>query len=246
METLFGITAGQTPAERTVGMIADRENALFERWRARYPNAVADGVVDEGAYGVSTPRLLFVLKEVNDPGGGGWDLREYLSANANGRTASWDNVARWVVGIRRRGEDLPWPELRSLAGKRRQDVLRSIAVMNVKKTPGGNVTNADELAAAAGADAALLREQAALYAPDLVLCCGSSVAKHFEHVCYDASLDWKETVRGVSYAALPGGARLLDLPHPEARLADAILYYAVVDAVRAVLPMELPADAKRL
>ena len=56
--------------------IRERENELFARWADRRPGLVMDGVVDETAYLASSPKILFLLKEVNDQNGGGWDLRE--------------------------------------------------------------------------------------------------------------------------------------------------------------------------
>ena len=51
----------------------------------------------------SSPSIVFILKEVNDPDGGGWDLRQFLRNNGD-RPQTWNNVARWVHGIRNRGQ----------------------------------------------------------------------------------------------------------------------------------------------
>ena len=57
--------------------IFEREQELFERWKSD-SSFVQDGVACEETYLESTPKILFVLKEVNDPGGGDWDLRSRL------------------------------------------------------------------------------------------------------------------------------------------------------------------------
>ena len=41
------------------------EESLFERWSAGKTSFVPDGVVDEGAYAASAPKLLYLLKEAN-------------------------------------------------------------------------------------------------------------------------------------------------------------------------------------
>ncbi len=45
--------------------ITEKQNALFEELRKTVPEAVLDGVVEEGEYCSTPMRLMFVLKEVN-------------------------------------------------------------------------------------------------------------------------------------------------------------------------------------
>lgn len=45
--------------------ITEKQNALFEELRKTVPEAVLDGVVEEGEYCSAPIRLMFVLKEVN-------------------------------------------------------------------------------------------------------------------------------------------------------------------------------------
>jgi len=79
-------------------MIKTKEDVLFAEWCQQRQGFVADGVVDEEVHKMSGIKLLFVLKEVNDPDGGGWDLRDLV--REGGRAQTWDNVARWVHGVR--------------------------------------------------------------------------------------------------------------------------------------------------
>ena len=51
--------------------IREKEEALFGDWRVGLPSFVTDGAVDPGAYLSSWPKILFLLKEVNDKNGGG-------------------------------------------------------------------------------------------------------------------------------------------------------------------------------
>ncbi|WGC86175.1 hypothetical protein [Aeromonas caviae] len=75
-----------------------------------------------------------MLKEVNDPDGGGWDLREFIADGA--RSQTWNNVARWVDGIRNIERDIPWKEFDDINEEDRQSSLKSICAMNLKKSPG--------------------------------------------------------------------------------------------------------------
>lgn len=117
--------------------ITDREDRLFEAWPSRQESFVRDGIVDADEYARSRVKLLFVLKEVNDLGGGGWDLREFLRDGGRGQT--WNTVTRWVEGIEQLPCTVPWSELSTVDNNRRKRVLRKVAAVNLKKEPGAGV-----------------------------------------------------------------------------------------------------------
>ena len=48
----------------------EKEDLIFEEWRHKRHGVVSDGVVDQDVYLGSNPRIVFILKEVNDPDGG--------------------------------------------------------------------------------------------------------------------------------------------------------------------------------
>ncbi len=58
--------------------ITEKENELFIKWSANRPGFIMDGVPDESAYQASEPRIMFVMKEVEELGGGTGDHREFL------------------------------------------------------------------------------------------------------------------------------------------------------------------------
>jgi len=210
------------------------DDALFERWRLHRPDLVRDGIVDADAYAESAPRLLFVMKEVNDPGGGRWDLREFLAEG--GRTQSWDNVTRWVLGIRSLPDDIAWEQIAKVSETLRSQTLKTIAVMNIKKSPGGHTAINDHLLLAAKDDAALLREQFSLYEAEVVVCCGEVPASRFDQMAgLPTPLFWRQTSRGIWFKEFAPGRFAIAFAHPEARVQDSILHYAFVDAVREVV-----------
>lgn len=219
-----------------VTSIKEREERLFSEWRELHRSLVTDGVVDEFAYAESSPKLLFVLKEVNDPGGGGWDLREFLR-DEGGRPATWDNITRWVEGIRKLPGDVPWQELELIDIARRKTALRSIAVMNIKKVPGGHTANPDEIAAAAEIDRQFLLRQYELYRPDLTICCGT--AENFQAInAFGTEPKWQSTQRGVWFYSPQPEKHVISYSHPLARCAPPLLYYGLIDAVREILARE--------
>jgi len=210
------------------------EEELFAEWKWNRPGFVADGVVDEDAYHASTPRLLFVLKEVNDPGGGEWDLRQFILEG--GRAQTWDNVTRWVEGVRQLPSDAPWNALKNISKERRRKALRSIVAVNLKKSPGGHTTDPAALATIAAEDKAFLKRQFSLYEPDLVICCGADTSNTLHRLIdIGAQPEWKATSRGIWYHEFRPGKFVVSFAHPEARVADCLLYYGLIDALREIL-----------
>ena len=214
--------------------IRQQEETLFKEWRAVRPAFVADGVVDESAYLASKTKLLFVLKEVNDPDGGNWDLREFM--RSGGRPQTWNNVARWIEGIRNLSSEIAWKQLVPIDAQRRISALQSVAAMNLKKTPGGHPTNLEELNKVAAEDWQFLNRQFNLYDPDIVICCGRPARDTF-HSLIDFGVEesWQMTSRGVMFHEFRPGKYVVSYDHPGALVADNILYYGLVDALREIL-----------
>lgn len=117
-------------------MITNLENELFAEWKKRNKNFSADGVVNESLYAASCKKLLFILKETNKAEED-FDLRSFLAKGE--RPHSWDNVTRWVMGIRNFDTDMKWSDLKSIDKEQRKEHLSTIAVMNMKKETGGHI-----------------------------------------------------------------------------------------------------------
>ena len=213
--------------------ISEAEDALFKRWSLGRNSFVKDDVVNEQAFRVASPSVLFLLKEVNDPGpsGGGWDLREFLHDGA--RTATWNNVCRWLQGINNLPDDTPWSELKNVTALDRRQALASIAAMNLKKSPGGYTTVMSSFRQAVAKDVSFLREQFSLYKADLVICCGSVVSEAFDTFLKPKSASkWRATKRGVKFLEYTPGKYVIAYSHPEARVSANLLHYGLVDTVR--------------
>lgn len=59
--------------------IREEENGLFDRWKKErcYDSFVRDGVFDEAVWMTQSPKITFILKEADWPGGDG-NLRRNL------------------------------------------------------------------------------------------------------------------------------------------------------------------------
>lgn len=212
-----------------------QENALFSLWSSHKSSFVSDGVVDESAYLESERKLLFILKEVNDPGpdGGGWDLRKFLRTK-NDRTHTWTNLSRWVLGIQQLEMDYNWSDIEIISDGQRQSLLQSIAVINLKKTPGTHTADAVSVGLAAQEDKHNINKQFNIYNADLVICCGTSIAFH-ETIFFPNDPVWRTTKRGVGYHEYTDNRFVINFSHPMARVAPNFLYYGLIDALREIL-----------
>lgn len=209
--------------------IVQKEEGLFSRWAAKRENFVKDGVVCENEYLKSNPKVLFVLKEVNKYQG---DLRKVIREGE--RTQTWTDITRWVRGIRELKEDILWDELKDISTNDRKNELESIAVMNLKKTSGGRVTNEKELKTIALADRDFIRTQISLYDADIMICGGSITAYLVREILDIDPSEYNETTRGVIYHKNNHGRIIVDYHHPESRVTDNLLHYGLMDALREI------------
>lgn len=217
--------------------ITEQQMKIFEDLRKKNPKIIEDGVSDEEEYISAAFRIMYVLKEVN--GGSGWSLCEHLrnGGRQQRHDATWDNIARWTEGILHLDREIPWSELEENCESRRSRMLRKICAINVKKTSGGCVSDEKEIYEFARNDADILKKQMEIYAPDIVICCGTTGA--LTDACFsDKKIEWKMTTRGVGYF-IKGKMRVVSFSHPAARVKDCYLHYALMDALREILSVEV-------
>ncbi|MDA0155987.1 hypothetical protein OH460_27200 [Vibrio sp. Makdt] len=89
--------------------IFEKETNLFNCWIGKREGFVVDGVVSEEHYKNSLLKICFVLKEVNNEGGEGWDLRQFILDGARWQT--WDHISRWVKCFSELDRNVSWSEL---------------------------------------------------------------------------------------------------------------------------------------
>lgn len=210
--------------------IKEQEQQLFDEWSNNRDDFVSDGVVSEQDYLQSKIKICFVLKEVNDLNGGGWDLREYLKECDRAQT--WDNVVRWLLCINSGSEDIGWGKLKQINQELRVNALRSICAFNMKKYPGSHTSDKAIFQASVKEDEHLINRQYNLYHPDITICCGTGW--EFRDVINDES-EVFETKRGINWFLNDQNKPVIMFVHPEARVPDQILIYSLNDAVREIL-----------
>jgi hypothetical protein len=145
------------------------EELLFDKWKKKRPEMAKDGVINELEYSKSKIRVLYILKEVNDWKNG--DLREFVRNGARWRT--WNNIARWHNGIQNYFENGIVEFKNTISQNDRKEILKNIAVLNLKKESGGASSNMGQIWHHANGDKDLLKQQVKLYNPNIIICCGT-------------------------------------------------------------------------
>lgn len=119
--------------------IRELEEKLFDEWQEKEKleynnenkkNFVRDDLVDEESYFKAPVKILYLLKKVNG-GDKDWDLREFVKNG--GRSATWNNITRWTKGIFRYREELNWSSLEEITEDSREEILKYIIAVNLKK-----------------------------------------------------------------------------------------------------------------
>lgn len=204
------------------------EQELLTAWSQDISGFVSDGLADAESYCKAPIRVLYLLKEVN--GGESWDLRQYLREGA--RRQTWNVVARWTEAMMNLNRDMPWMELSTSNEERRKAVLSSICAVNLKKTSGKDTADNRVILQASMQNRDRLKQQLELYQPDIIICCGTG----WSYTKAMASKPiWCMTSRGIRYFVEPTGTLVIDYVHPEARVSENLLHYALIDAIREIL-----------
>lgn len=206
-----------------------KEKKLFDELRLLNPNIVEDGIVDENEYLSSKYRIVYILKEAN--GGKGWSLKEFLYSG--GRAQTWDNISRWTEAILNIDEHHNWSYWEKDCEKRRNIYLKKIGAINLKKEAGGHTSNEKNIHDAAVHNKEILQKQLSFCQPDIIICCGT-IEPFIDAIYTDKHIEWKMTSRGIWYFAEKQKI-IVSFLHPEARVKDCVLHYALLDAIKEIL-----------
>lgn len=211
--------------------IKEKENLLFADWKTGRKGFVTDGVVSEKYYLASNQKIALILKEVNSPDGGGWDLRSYLQKG--GRPQTWDTVARWIHGIQNIKSDIEgWSFYSDINDSFRKEMLQSICAINLKKSPGTHTADNATVSKVAQEDKEFILQQYSYYDPDWTICGGTG--ELFLGVLDYKWDDLKITKRGVRWFERKKNKYVVLFVHPEARVDASILLYSLLDAIKEI------------
>ena len=194
-------------------------------------NFISDGAVNPEIYEHTSPKIVFFLKEAyskdeNDS----WSLTDWLNNGA--MTKMWGTVAEWTYGLLNT-TSLVIPSRPHLSKAERTDLLKSIAIVNVKKSNGKKESNYSNLLTYAEDDQFYLRKQLEILNPDIIVCGNNS---SLLRILYGAEIkEGKVLSDGLVDAAfmLENGYAyidnqiVIDYYHPANQFPAMLNYYAI-------------------
>jgi len=155
----------------TTHSYGETDNAYWEQWRehCREIGAISpihrDGVISRSEYDMARRKILFVLREPNDMEVKEGDICKWLR---NGpKLSTWHQLSRWAAGLL-----FDFPDY-SEANTRRCEALKQVAIMNLKKTAGGNTADLADVSAFASRSRTMLTDQISDIQPDIIVACGT-------------------------------------------------------------------------
>jgi hypothetical protein len=141
------------------------------KFKALYPDRlITDGIIDIESFNRAKRKILWILKEANNPEPISWSLREFI-LNYLKDYKYWAHTfglpcqISWAVlnGI----EDLN----KVPCAKDITDAMWQVAVINIKKTGGTNRADGRVIKQSYDRDKALIREQIEAIGPDIIINC---------------------------------------------------------------------------
>lgn len=193
---------------------------------------IRDGVVCPEQWFSQEVRPLFLLKEAYG-GKDDWDLTDYLNSSQSAGKM-WRRIAEWTNGLLHTTQSQVAPYLSCPDyGTLGNDMLKKMAVVNIKKSSGKNASNVDELRGYAAFDHARLKRQLELCDPTIIVCGYTSSAldpvmemevrrERNENLYYQISLNGKSVL-------------VLDYWHPANQHPVIMNYYGLMGIYHAAL-----------
>jgi hypothetical protein len=212
---------------------------IDETIKRLYPNnAVLDGIVDDEIYANTTPKILWVLKESNittpeTTYKNGWfGLNDYLREDITEYSdwqRTWGLVLEISDAILHNAQE--WENDVPLIDRLlKEEIIKKIAVINIKKTGGGSNSDQLELDNFYEKDKKIILAQIEAIAPDIIIN-ASRVISLFD--------DLKTTVKQKGpYNFLVAKCKcgiIIDAYHPNNRILTHKRYFEIVrDCIKAV------------
>ena len=200
------------------------EDTLFQEWIEKSVDISVedfsdDGIVDQEKFNnfwFPYPRIVIVLKDVHSSKG--FSLRSFLYDGARNESGYRDGRPTWAPMQRLlvRLSDTIGKGLK-LGEQNRATALRTIAAMNLKKTPGGSIASSPAIAERTKRDRDYLARQVMLYCDKpTVFACGGHVVYDLLRKALESTWDRKLTsitISGTEYFQIEKGVFAFDAGH---------------------------------
>lgn len=201
---------------------------------------VKDGIVDDVVWKSQDKKILYILKEAYGSAED-WDLTErVLKKDSILSHPTWRSVVEWTYGIWKTSAE----EIASYAPKEiheiKDDLIRKIAVINLKKSDGKSCSDNLQIKQYAENDIELIKKQIELISPNIIVC-GSTLSALNEALKAKGhkpvySNDSKCDNWFYYTDAFTGSETLvIDYYHPSIRWAALVNYYAITSIYQQAL-----------
>lgn len=209
-------------------MISEKLQELYELYKRQLsPNEhfVPCGVVDQEAYEASSPKLVFVLKEVNDPRQTpGWSMVGFLQDQVKQGLSGQRIYQMWkVIGIWAYAVHNGFPTYADInTVQTPAEGLQGIGMTNLKKSGGAGAASYRAVREYASKTTELWKSELEIMNPDIILCCGT-----FWIVTELLGLRSGKTASGCYYSVWKhenGEPLLVSTYHPASRIKKEMLY----------------------
>ncbi len=210
--------------------LKEKQEKLFDEWKAKYKYFSPDGIVDFYAYKNASLKITFILKETNEKeDDGGYDLTEFLRDGAVGGCI-WNNVSRFSAGIILKKD---FDTVESIDENDRKQYLSPISVINLKKTPGKATSNYAEIEKFAKDDREFIKKQVDLYDPEIIICGGTGNILIKNILDLDTS-SWTYVSKYLRYLVYDDKL-IVDTYHPACRKSKKDLFENIVLPIRELM-----------
>lgn len=219
-----------------MGEIEQQLDDLMQEWKQAHlqkghTDFISDGAICAEQYERAELKICFFLKEAYSGGSGeSWSLTDWLNDGA--MTRMWGNAAEWAYGLLHTTAD-SIPKKPTLSRTQKTELLRSVSVVNVKKSGGKSGSDYADLLQYAVKDREFLQRELAILRPDVIVC-GNNAS--LLRVVYGAAVGDDGSITGGAINAeqlrqngyaLYGKQIILDYYHPANRYPAMLNYYAL-------------------
>lgn len=204
-------------------------NVLFSNWENNVKDYkgkfVRDGIIDEISFEKTSPKILFIAKEPNDPLQTSWDFREIWKSEFSHSFTY--RIAEWAYGMINnfiKPFDDIWKEPDKL-----REVLKCIAFMNIKKIGGKGSSDLNEIYLHYNLSKKYIEEEIEIIKPEFIILSLS----FWKEITSDlfGNCKWEKSGYGIEIANW-NNTKIIDFYHPSAHNAPSASYCLLKNVIQ--------------
>jgi len=205
----------------------DQLNRLFDEWEKNVPEYkgkfVRDGIINEQLYQTTSLKILFIMKEPNDPKQEAWDFRDWWKEKI--KYAFSYRIGEWSYGLFNNFPpyDDIWTNPNSV-----YNAIQQIAFMNIKKSGGGANSEYERMLNHLRLNLDYLQREIQIISPDIIIT-GLTWKEH-RNVLFN-EVKWINSGYDIPIGKLKN-IKIIDFYHPSSRTAPAASYSLLQNIVR--------------